>query len=354
MSDDFKISLDIEGNLTRLDNMLSQAEQKVTSSAMRMQTGIKNGIGEALAHRLGISFVTPTTAAIGTSQAVLRGATALLEYTNTRMASERGFRTSSSFAGSSAYGPYGAGEQLRGIQTGLDNWQAPGLLGMVPGVGALKDALIRRKSEQNLREGKSTLDFNALAQSSDEAAGLQKNAAYGFGGYTGEMAALSFERKQASTHIQSVRMSQGNDAANKLAAATDKQLSLSQDKIEFFNKQNMANITSYTAQSRLGAMGLGKYGDVLETQRSFNRQIELAKKQNQPELAGMLTNQMNAQLSEQFMGNISPAQELSAPQALGAGSVRLGSVNGQNDAYLSFLSKIAQNTGSSTPVFGHN
>ncbi len=415
--DDFKLSLDIEANLSKLDSTLQQAAAKVSSAGAKMQAALfANGVGGQGGGFTGVSGIaTPAASGPGvTGTSVSFGGNAniqtqssinaqLAATQNNRLGGALVSNMSRSMGGGgggplgvpgwgrfaagvagagyvgmraidsinnelSAYGSVKLAERYRdnlGASGYAERMQAAGQAEAsarsVPLIGWAYGARLDMKRAAAYASG----DYANSSSPSERAKGafalreLQNTNNRGFlgGGYGGQLTALY---QQSEQFQRDVIGNQGKMAPNdfkNFVREGSNNLKRQYDETVFGQQQKIADITSATQQSQFRAMGGSLFANLAEVQRQFRQPIATLEQQNdprnRPELDA-LRKQQSAAMFETIVGSIQPAQEFT-PGTIAAGG-RVQGMFGQDQKVLQTLTHMDANIGASLmqAVVGRN
>lgn len=411
MPDDFKLSIDIEANLNKLDQSLNMATQKVQTAGRRMQsdlfgaglggstfTGISpmaqqaasghvsgmaasfggganiaygnaNNINamnlaaaqyasrnasfdreqrlrqlfgpqqtfmgglESLAGRFGVSAASPMAITAGIGAAGIAGANYALPL---MIQAGQIQQAGNIIRGVSGTGPYAAGEQFRQLQTILQNVQAPGGLRFIPGVNQALRSAIEYRSYQTTGHG---TNLGMAAQIADERAGFQRETAVGFGGYTGELENLRFDRAQLATRVESVRAQLGSAAANAFQADANRAFDQRAANIARDRTIDLLTIRNQTTQSTLNAFGAPVLSRLVGIRTQFQSERLKTNPLDFQRLTALSRAESAANL-EAITSGTQPAQEF-IPGTTAFGADRVSGLRGQAPETLRVLRQIA-------------
>ena len=405
MSDDLKLGVDISADLSKLDTSLQRAEQKVAASGQRMQkaatfnpsigigssmTGSAAGGLQSAPHPNAVSFSSlnakPGKPLTGGQQF----ANAVSGFLNQNVlggggggvVGASGYTSGGGFGGmlgnsalflqrnlmagiATAAATVGT---VEAVQKGTDVWtqmqltsstssyrsHLQGLAAVqdsvrnIPIFGGILDYMSRDESNTNWRNTANVNEQNiALGRKIDR--GL-----FG-GGLAGDRRDLANERKLlADNRDEMMRQNVWDPVANNNYHKKDADLRMREAQNNIQIEQRSMNMENQISGNRLRAMGLGKYANIMDINRTYDEQIALASgnkdfKGDLPQFVAQLKRAKSSEVMAAIMSGLQPAQEISmsgSGAALAQGSVRMGSESGQSAEY---LKQIAQNTGEDAP-----
>lgn len=222
----------------------------------------------------------------------------------------------------------------------------------VPALGWIRGASLDIDRQSAYAAG----DYANSASPADKASGafdlraIQYRNQQGFmgGGYGGKLTTLS---QQSDQFLRDVIGKQGHMAPNDFSAyvsAGIKDLNRTFEETKFTQSQKLQDISSYTQQSQMRALGGNLFANLNEIQRQFSEPIATLERQNnpdnRPELEA-LRKQQSAATMEALIGGIRPAQEFT-PGTMATGS-RVQGIFGQDQKTLQTLMHMDANIGAS-------
>lgn len=348
MADDFKLSVDVAADLTKLDSTLNVAQQKVSAAGNRMQRALGFFGGEGNTN----VFTEAGFPAIGLGMGGLAASAPLygqfLGINANIMAGQRGQRTSA--AALQNFGRFGTPEFLQGQITAISAREN------YPIIGNIWAAARRFAGERMLQAGASTGDIGALLNTAQQVQSLDITNQLGFmgGGFPGRLRELEIQRNLNLKAVQQKLFSEGPNSAIQLSRSLGETLSRERSEALFSRSQTIQTLAANTQSANLRAFGLGGMASLVDVENQFRPQIELARTQGDHELMARLQSLKSAAMRNVMFGGLQPAQQIGNPAdyALGQGAVRLGTLNGQSEQ---FLRQIADNTSSGyVPTIGRN
>ncbi len=390
MPDDFKLSVDIEANLTKLDNTLNLAQQKVAMAGANMQRSLDLSVGGGATAMspiaggqqggtipgTGISFGGGLNASAGNGQRPSYNLSA--EAVSQLMGGGAGRggvnKTSKAMAAATRLGAYSfagyaafkAADTLIGIAGGerqlLLGRSRGDQVAEYEGAGQIQQTYESVPILGNLlssyRKATNGTDYTASASARRQARDLNLQNKNVFGGLDARKREIDFEQNVAQPATLAQMASNGVDRSTlqELSGRQTEHTYAENKRLKFDTNQALLDIKSSTAQSRLRTMGLGGLADIEAIKQSHRSDIALADQQGETgkKIAESLRTLQSSEIVESIMGNMQNAQEVNpASASLGSGSVRLGSTQGQDPGTVYLLSKIADNTASGG-VVGRN
>ncbi len=390
MSDDFKLSVDIEADLTKLDNTLNTAVQKTEVAGRRMQENLLLGAGASGMPLLpGTTFGIPgggvgvggggfggggggagggggipggggggafggalrigaiAYAAAKGNELLAANAHGMLELQNAIMAGGRGDRV--------AEAQYASGfeQVLRSVP----------ILGTAFGATA-DTARYGSRVASNFFGGSETATGRALqrfgqdpAQSArtrleTEQLGIQANRGIFGGGYYGELEDMNYRYGTVlDRDIQRKRYAGDTDSdiADYVAEQGRNQAREHQE-ITIRRNVDMRTIKSGTTQANLRSFGAGGLANILGIQTQFQNEIEMTNPAD-VQRRGALASQRDAEIMSAIMSGMRPAEAFTpGALALGNGAIRAGSLRNQDADVTKGLMHVADKLGNFNPL----
>lgn len=237
-----------------------------------------------------------------------------------------------------------------------------GPVGMFASYMGLPQAYMNYESKKDIANGGFGLDFAAQANSLDalQQKQLTNNMGFRGGGYEGKMKQIDFNFNQGMVDLQQKRNTGGfgnqTDFSNAISAQFI-ETARQKKELDFSQSQSNQDIESYTRQNVFAMAGMGGFAAIDEIQRSFRQPIAELKNQSgtqNDKRRRLLENQRDTAIGAAVAGGMRPAQAISNPmnEAVGQGSVVLGTMSGQDPNVLRNLVDAIKVWGASPPTTG--
>ena len=403
MSDDFKLSVSVEADLTRLDNSLNQAIAKTRAAGRQMQEAMHGGTGgymgtSSLAGMAPSSPTMPGTpiswgnnlnASAGNGMMPPIPPTAWQKFANNFMgkgglgfgmplavtagiiAAQTRMQVNKSVLGTTLAGQNMFMAAARGDTVSAYSYQAQAeesirnmpLVGGIMGY-AVDNSRLASRIGSNLFGGQNTSIGRALqsmgmdprvtseAALENEKMRIQNNRGIFGGGYLGELAEIKYKygtlahREIQDMAARGVESSVLEDRQAELNRSYRREMQENDIK----RKNDLRSIKSATTQANMNAFGYSGLANIVGIQTQFANELAMTNPEDKARRDALKSLQ-SSQIMAEVMGNMQPAQAITpGTMELGGGAVRTGSVRNQDPDTLRALMNLGDKLGQFPPL----